>query len=398
MPLMSEKAARRLAVLFFTTTLLMAAGFVWIWVRVERLAKSLEPPPPPAVKLEAARSEPVSPLLLSYSLDLPGRGEVFPALVAAGAQDYWPVATLRVQNTADRPVFQTIAAEIPGWSQRTLQTVVLGPRESRTLHLNPELLPKAYGNGEIQKALLKVTATLTDSGITAFAQTRPVLLHGGSDLYWGKKFGNAQFISRWVTPHHPAVLELVAEARKHVRNGRMPGYIGSRLSDKQMAWQVEMQARAVHKALQQSGISYVSSIFTFGEFIGQAQRIRLPSETLALRSANCIDVAVTFAAAMENLGMRPVVVIVPGHAFAGVRLGPESDQTLYVDLTVLPKGSFERAIARANSWMKKTPQERVLTVDVAAARVLGIYPLPTTTGGKSEAIAQERRSVAPIRR
>jgi hypothetical protein len=158
-----------------------------------------------------------------------------------------------------------------------------------------------------------------------------------------------------------------------------------------------MQARAAHKALQQSGISYISSIFTFGEFIGQAQRIRLPSETLSLRAANCIDVSVAFAAAMENLGLRPVIVIVPGHAFAGVRLGPETDQTLYVDLTVLPKGSFEQAVTRANNWLKKTPQERVLTVDVAAARVLGIYPLPTITDGKSEAIARDGRASAPIR-
>lgn len=393
----SEKTARRLAAGFAATTLLMAVAFVWLWLRVERLAKSLEPPPPAQLTMEA-RSEPVSPLLLNYSLDLPGRGELFPALVAAGAQDYWPVATLRVQNTADRPVMQTVTAEIRGWTQRSMQTVILGARESRTLHLNPDLLPTAFANGEIQKATLRVTATLTDSGIMAFAQSRPVLLHGGSDLYWGKRFANAQFISRWVTPHHPAVLELVASARKHVRNGRMPGYIGSRLSAKQMAAQVEMQARAVHQALQQSGISYVSSIFTFGEFIGQAQRIRLPSETLSLRSANCIDVSVAFAAAMENLGMRPVIVIVPGHAFAGVRLGPETDQTLYVDLTVLPKGSFERAVARAGNWMKKTPQQRVLTVDVAAARVLGIYPLPTMTGGKSEAIAQERSAPEPVRR
>jgi hypothetical protein len=392
----SNRMARRLAALFFATTLMMAGAFVWLWLRVERLAKSMEPPPPALVKMEA-RSEPVSPLLLSYSLDLPGRGELFPALVAAGAQDYWPVATLRVQNTADRPVMQTITAEIRGWTQRSMQTVVLGPRESRTLHLNPELLPNAFANDEIRKATLRVTATLADSGITAFAQSRPVLLHGGSDLYWGKKFANAQFISRWVTPHSPAVMQLISDARKHVRNGRLPGYVGSRLSAKQMGAQVEMQARAAHKALQQSGISYISSIFTFGEFIGQAQRIRLPSETLSLRAANCIDVSVAFAAAMENLGLRPVIVIVPGHAFAGVRLGPETDQTLYVDLTVLPKGSFEQAVTRANNWLKKTPQERVLTVDVAAARVLGIYPLPTITDGKSEAIARDGRASAPIR-
>jgi hypothetical protein len=60
-----------------------------------------------------------------------------------------------------------------------------------------------------------------------------------------------------------------------------------------------------------------------------------------------------------------------------VRLGPDSSEILYLDLTVLPKGTFARAAARAQSWMKKTPADRILTVDVASARRMGIYPLPT---------------------
>jgi len=67
---------------------------------------------------------------------------------------------------------------------------------------------------------------------------------------------------------------------------------------------------------------------------------------------------------------------VPGHAFTGVRLAPNSQSVLYLDLTVLPNGSFNQAIARAEEWTKKTPTAEVLTVDVGAARALGIYPLP----------------------
>jgi hypothetical protein len=112
-----------------------------------------------------------------------------------------------------------------------------------------------------------------------------------------------------------------------------------------------------------------------GEHVNEAQRIRLPRETLRLASANCMDVSVVFASAMENLGMQPLVVIVPGHAFAGVRLGPGSEGVLYVDLTVLPNGSFEAAVARARGWLEKTAPEELLAVDVAATRALGIYPL-----------------------
>jgi hypothetical protein len=74
--------------------------------------------------------------------------------------------------------------------------------------------------------------------------------------------------------------------------------------------------------------------------------------------------------------MMPVVVIVPGHAFTGVRMGPDSQQILYLDLTVLPSGNFAQAIARANHWLKQVRGDRVVVVDIAAARALGIYPMP----------------------
>jgi hypothetical protein len=128
--------------------------------------------------------------------------------------------------------------------------------------------------------------------------------------------------------------------------------------------------------LKRSRISYVTSIYTFGNYPGETQRIRLPRETLALNNANCIDVSVVFASAMENLGMQPVIVIVPGHAFTGVRMGPNSRKILYLDLTVLPEGTFLSAIRRADQWLKKTAASEVLTVDIGAARSLGIYPMP----------------------
>jgi hypothetical protein len=369
-----------MAVGFMLTSLLLAGALGGTYVYLLRVMEKKDEPLPP--KPVQAATPPVSPLLLRYQLELPGRGEIFPALVSAA--NYWPVAILTISNTAERAALQTVSAEVPGWTRRAEQTVVIGPRETRVVPLEPELLPAAFGNEEILRATLQVRVTDT-AGAVSFAQTRGVLLHAASDLYWGKKFSNAQFVARWVTPHDPAILELVSRARKWAPRGRMPGYNQAQPSPKAVVAQVRTQARAVFESLRQSGISYVSSIFTFGNFAGDAQRIRLPRETLQLRSANCIDVSVAFAAAMENLGMHPVIVIVPGHAFAGVRLGAQSPEVLYLDLTVLPKGSFDGAIARAQYWLKKSAANEVLTVDVAAARTLGIYPMPA-----GQAVAQMR--------
>ncbi len=378
----SERAAKALALVFLCTTLVLAAGMAVTWMYVARVKESAAV----AASLPAAPAsngaEPVSPLLVHYRLDLPGRGEIFPSL----AGDRFPVAVLTIVNTSDRPILQAISAQVPGWSQRIEQTLVIGPRETRRLDVNPELLAKAYSNPEIRRTTLEVRVSDPQAG-TMYSQTRRVLLHGAWDLYWGEKFSNAQYIARWVTPHDPAVLRLVSEARRFVPRGRMPGYDAHRPPAVQ-AREVRNEANAVFQALRRSGLSYVNSFFTFGDLKAEAQRIRSPEETLTLHSANCIDVSVAFASAMENLGLDPVIVIVPGHAFAGVRLQPGAPKVLYLDLTVLPNGTFEQAAARARGWLAKTPSNQVLTVDIAAARALGIYPMPQETIAANTAEAQ----------
>ncbi len=369
----SAKAARVLALVFFLTTVALAGTLAWGYLFVRRLALvPIEEPALPA-KMKPT-SSPASPLQVHYELNLPGRGEIFPALSGGRATDYWPVAVLSISNTAAKPVMQIITAQVRGWTGELRQTAIIGPHEVRTFELNPELLANAYQNGEIRRAVLDVEVKDPGSGHT-FAQQRPVFIHGSSDLYWGRKFSNAQLLARWVTPHDDSVLQLVARAQKLMPGGRLRGY--NRVPGRNLERDVRAQARAVFNALKQSRLSYVSSIYTFGNYPGETERIRLPRETLNLNNANCIDVSVVFASAMENLGMQPLIVVVPGHAFVGVKLGPGSQHILYLDLTVLPEGTFTAASRRAQGWLDKTPQDEVLTVDIGAARSLGVYPLPT---------------------
>ena len=70
-----------------------------------------------------------------------------------------------------------------------------------------------------------------------------------------------------------------------------------------------------------------------------------------------------------------VIVLVPGHAFTGVRLARGSPEILYLDLTVLPDGTFDAAMHRAQNWLQKTPKAQVNTIDIATARSRQIYPM-----------------------
>jgi hypothetical protein len=314
---------------------------------------------------------------MRYHLDVPGGGEVFPALAAGGPTDYWPIANLSVTNTSSQALVETVAAQVHGWSRRFVQRLSLAPNETRTVRLNPELLPQAFANGEIRPATLEVEAGAL-GGPADYNETRPLYLHAASDFFWGSNLVNAPFIARWVTPHDPAVLQLVSSSRKFVPRGRLAGYELPNHGAGDVAAQVKDEVRGVFEAIKQLGLSYVDSTSTYGRFASQTERVRLPGETLALSGANCIDLSVAFASAMENLGMQPVIVLVPGHAFSGVRLGRGSAQILYLDLTVLPDGSFAAAVQRAQSWLQRTPKNRVSLIDIAAARRRQIYPMPDT--------------------
>lgn len=384
MPHNSHKA-RTLAWVFFSTTVLLAGSLVWSWRYFYKLMPVPDAPPLP---LTAAPQQ-ISPLQVHFQLDVPGRGEIFPALESERPSDYWPLALLTISNTGDHPAIEQISAEVLGWSEPFQQIVMLAPRETRKLPLTPELLPRAYQNIDMRRALLRVEAKepWADAG---FSKQVPVYLHSAFDLYWGPKFANAQLLARWVTPHDPAVLRLVSDARAYMPGGRIRGYDEYTPNQKALEVEVRAEARALFEALRHSGIGYVSSIFTFGNFVDSAQRIRLPQETLSLRNANCIDVSVAYASMLENIGIAPLILIVPGHAFVGLRLAPQSRDVLYLDLTVLPQGTFLSAMRRAENWRAKIPSSQVLTVDVSAARALGIYPMPTPVP------AVQTASVPPI--
>ena len=102
----------------------------------------------------------------------------------------------------------------------------------------------------------------------------------------------------------------------------------------------------------------------------------MPRESLNLSSANCIDAAVTYASLFENLGMDATVVIVPGHAYAGVRVAQGSAKFLFIDVALTGRATFETAVASAEKGLAKYDSSFVKQILIQDAREAGIYPLP----------------------
>lgn len=323
----------------------------------------------------AVRHSTVGTYELSAGLD----GEIYPvfanyASLKSPAHRKWGTISVRVTNPGPEILRNRIVVQIPGWSDSEIQAIELRPGESHTYLFAPTLLLRAFQNREIAAATATMTATDPNGPITD-QETAPVRLRSADDLYWGHDFEYASFVASWVTPHDPVVEQLLSRAKEFVPGRRLPGYesVNHAVQNRSTL----QQAGAIYRALHERGVSYVKSSMTLGNHEDFSERIRMPAESLDRFSANCIDGAVLYAAMFENLGMDPVIVLVPGHAYIGVRVAPASSQYLYIETSLTGRTSFAESLASARRSMAKFRPAEFIRIDIRQARADGIYPMPS---------------------
>lgn len=135
---------------------------------------------------------------------------------------------------------------------------------------------------------------------------------------------------------------------------------------------------SVYEELRARGFSYtnISTAYYDSE---RVQYIRRPRELIASRTGNCIEGSVVFASVLENMGMQPVIYRIPGHAFMGVRSAPGSEVIWPVETTLLGTSPFSTAFSYGVMEVldnASLPIESGHTIDVTAARRLGLRPIP----------------------
>jgi hypothetical protein len=309
------------------------------------------PPPVPAIV-----PPPIAPL---YSVEAGLDGEIFPALANYAALQRprdrrLPTVTVRITNPSRELLKDRLSVQVPGWSDQEIQMVEVAPGETRSFHFGPTFLPRLFRNREIAAATVVVMAD-DAAGHTVFSATVPVRLRAAEDIYWGADFQFAPFIAAWVTPHDPRIEAVLSRAKEYMPGRRLPGYEDWKNTAAQVN-STYMQARAIYRALQAMGVSYVKSSLTFGRHQDISERVRLPRESLRQVSANCIDGAVMYASLFENLGMDPLVVLVPGHAYVGVREAEHSDHFIYLETALTGRTrSKTRCSAPAADWARFRP-------------------------------------------
>ncbi|HET7872570.1 MAG TPA: hypothetical protein VFL42_08670 [Terriglobales bacterium] len=306
-------------------------------------------------------------------------GEIYPvfanfASLQGLTQRTFGMVAVTISNPTQAALRQRVVVSLPGWSDEEIQIADVDPGATRTLLFAPPFLPRLYHNREIIAATARVSVSPM-TGNPQYESTTPVRLRSAEDIYWGANFKYAPFIASWVTPHDALVERLLAEAKQYTPDKRLPGY------ETWKTWAQQEQesyteAKAIFTAVKQAGLSYVKSSLTLGDHQSMSERVRMPNVSLAHLSANCIDAAVMYASMFENLAMEPSIILVPGHAYVGVKVAEGSDKLLYIDVAMTGRMTFEQAVASAQAGMEKQDAASVTQINVSAARSVGIYPMP----------------------
>src|SRR5262249_31677725 len=135
---------------------------------------------------------------------------------------------------------------------------------------------------------------------------------------WGGARFMPELLAAFVTPNDPALQVLMKEASRLLEAAGRPGSLeGYQARSRKRCWEM---VSALGAALSRRGLTYAEPPASFGH---EGQKIRLPAMVLEQGLGTCLDLALLFAAAVEQAGLHPLIVLTEGHALAGAWLQPQ---------------------------------------------------------------------------
>jgi hypothetical protein len=288
---------------------------------------------------------------------------------------YSPI-NLVIANTSKEIYKIKIEFEIKGLTDLNIENIYIDPLKTTSIPLFPKIYentPSKYKEHSNVLFILKVSV----NNEYIYEESKPLnLLPRETFIYDTEDYGKATkiyfypLLARWVTPNHEIIEQIINKAVKKVE------FIsGDSTNDLQ---QVKEEVKAIYNTLSES-IKYVSR--TFSLYKGSTslhQKIYLPVNTYNNSSGNCIDLTVLMASCLEKINYNPLLIIVPGHAFLGIKLENES---VYIETTLIGYESFENALESGQEeyekhFIKENPEpHKSVIIEIETARKNGIYPM-----------------------
>lgn len=208
---------------------------------------------------------------------------------------------------------------------------------------------------------------------------------------WGGIGHLPEMVAAFVQPNDQAIDRLLKGAALALQTGGKSGSIDGYTHGSKRAWEL---ASGIWAAVLQRKLNYALPPASF-EHTGQ--KVRSPSQVLEGGLATCLDLALLFAACLEQAHLNPLLIFTRGHAFVGVWLRNEEFSTSVVDditavrkrlklqemlvfeTTLAAQGQavgFSQAIANASRQLSEEEEDKFeLVIDVKRARMSRIKPL-----------------------
>lgn len=200
-----------------------------------------------------------------------------------------------------------------------------------------------------------------------------------------------ELLACFVTPNAPDVRRLLgairAELATAIGDGSLDGYQGRSTA------RARAQTTAVYDAFRKLGLGYAQGLASFER---TGQKVRFADDIFRDRLANCLDASLAVAALLEQIGLRPLLILQEGHAYTGVWLieerfpegvveDPERLSTLIelghlvaFDPTLALKDPSAQFVAAESAARRRLAEGRsfVAALDVHVLRDAKFLPLP----------------------
>ena len=226
--------------------------------------------------------------------------------------------------------------------------------------------------------------------------------------HWPGTTAPLELLASFVTPNHERIAELLNIARPQLErlSGRS-SFDGYQSNSRQRVVDI---AHACGCAVQGLSVGYAPPPPSF-ERLGQ--RLRFADRVLRDRLGSCLDLSLLLASMWECAGLRPVLMLIEGHAMCGfwtkpgvlaepvhddpahirnlVKLG---DIVVYESTLIIQGGTSQDEWVKAASGKLDNPGNFFACVDVASARRSGARPLPLRNAGEVAEIDLDRVKAA----
>jgi hypothetical protein len=252
-----------------------------------------------------------------------------------------PLVSFDIKYVGRTHVRLRLTSFVEGYSAHAVDTVELKTDDGVEIPQFPTFFADRLESiREMTRATLHIRIDDLD-GKTEQESTFPIWLlartsayNGVEDPSSGEWVDLSPYYGAWVTPNTPEIMEVLRRAADLHPEQSIVGYQVD-------ATGVEEQVKALFNALKVEGIVYINSVLSFGATKGEyMQRVRLPRESLASRSANCIDGTVLMASLLEAASLNPGLVLVPGHAFLAWETQDATGEWDFLETTMIGSHDF----------------------------------------------------------